>query len=93
VAEKRKMQVWMTKYALTSGIKRTWVEVAEGEGKYVYTVPKGQFDGRIQLKLGSTAFTTWPPALANAEQQRLKKIKSLKKKIAELEKMSFSGTP
>jgi hypothetical protein len=93
MATEKKMKVWMTKYALTSGIKVVWVEPPSPGSQYVYTIPKGQFEYKIQLRLGKTAFIDWPAAFDNAEQQRKRQIKALEKKLGALKKMEFSGTP
>lgn len=93
MATEKKMRIWMTKYALTSGIQHVWVTPHAEGSEYVYTIPESEFEYRIQLRLGVTAFVKWQDAFGNAEVQRMRKIKSLEKKLAELKKMKFSGSP
>lgn len=81
---------YMSKYALTQGIK-TMKCVDE------YTAEKGsgrhyaKFDGLgwFWFMVGKDAHETEAAAKAAAESMRLKKIASLKKQIAKLEVMKF----
>lgn len=80
------MKVWITKYALTSGILEREAEVCT--------------DSTISVK--GTGYCTvcfhgneWhksrESAIAKAEEMRKKKIASLKKQIEKLEKMEFKN--
>lgn len=73
-------KVYVSKYALTNGVR-----ILKVFNSYALAVP--QFvDG---LRLGREVHTTWTEALAAAEQMRTKKIASLRKQIAKLEKLEF----
>lgn|SRR5262249_42428611 len=78
----REMKVWITKYALTQGIKEMDVEVINNK-----MVAQGRhyFHGR-----GREWHRTREGAQAKAEQMRRDRIDSLKKTLAKLEKLSFS---
>ena len=82
------MKVWITKYALTSGITE---EITEDHGKdgmvkYGY--------GLMQHAYGEQWHYNRHEALLKAEEMRLKKITSLKKSIQRLESMNFiKGAP
>ena len=74
------MKVWITKYALTSGITRHDAESCDDDMvKY----------GRMQYAHGKEWHRSYENALLRAEEMRIKKIASLKKSIAMLEAMSF----
>lgn len=78
--------LWISKYALTDGIKS-----ADWDGKvadYGYVFPAGYCLG---FKFGRDAHETEAEAKQAAEKKRLAKIASLKKQIAKLEAMSFTG--
>lgn len=80
-----KVTVWVTKYALTSGVFEAEAEVVDGYG-YI-----GETNSlRLQVRIGVTAFFTRSEALANAKQQRDRKVKSLTKQIEKLKAMVFS---
>lgn len=75
--------VFVTKYALTDGINRG--------------VVKEWFDdGRVWVRglwnsLSPDEFATdWPAAVAQAEAKRIKKIASLRKSIAKLERLTWT---
>lgn len=74
------MKVWITKYALTSGIKEMEVEQSENFPDMVYD-RNDTYHGE-----GRDWHRTRESAIAKAEQMRLKKIESLKKQIAKYEK-------
>lgn len=75
------MKAFITKYALTSGIK-------EIEGRISRVSPKMFVSG-----YGSYHANEWhiyrASAIARAEEMRVSKIASLKKQIAKLEKLKF----
>ncbi len=82
--------VWVTSYALTSGIRKVEVESShtptmvcsiEGNGNLTET-----FHGE-----GTDWHRTEQGALDRAEVMRVAKIASLKKSIAKLEKLKFRG--
>lgn len=77
-------EMWVTKYALTTGIK-----------KYKGTLAYGEFFSvqRVGLfRAGKDAHETLETALLVAEKARTAKIKSLKKQIERLEAMQFKET-
>jgi len=74
------MRGYNIKYALTSGIRE--VEVHD-DGKYVYTTDRYP----MQLRVGETFFQDRGEAEAHAQQLARKKIASLKRQIAKLEKL------
>ena len=82
----KKLTVWMTKYALTTGVKEVEIEPIEEGSDYVYT-REGYLE--TQLVLGKTAFLDRKGAMINARQQCTKRIASLQRQIAALEKMKF----
>lgn len=91
VAEKRApIVVFTTKYALTGGIaeKRVAKHYSYDSRAHVYV----EGDTWTSYLLGRDAFDNLPDALANAEARRLKKIASLQKQIAKLEKLNFIAT-
>ena len=76
--------IWISKYALTGGIKQ-----CEWDGKisdYGYVFPKGI---RLLAKIGKDAHFTEQEAKTAAEDSRFRKIESLKKAIVKLEAMRF----
>ncbi|MFR3727660.1 hypothetical protein [Lacrimispora sp.] len=80
------MKVWITKYALTSGIKEMEVEQSEDFPDIV----KGKTWNDSYHGDGREWHRTYESAIAKAEEMRLKRIESLKKQIAKLEKKRFS---
>lgn len=80
------MKFFITKYALSSGITAAECEVI---GRYAYTVERY----RQQFIVGRDAFEHEADAIAAANAARTKKITSLKKQIAKLEKMTFEVRP
>lgn len=75
---------WVTKYALTQGIFRKDLERVQEEYASSHTPGEHYF-----LKIGVECFESQEDALIAAEAMRLKKIESLKKQIAKLEKIVF----
>ena len=85
------MKFWVSKYALSSGIREIDVE------------PDPAFPTMLIERSGSLAQSyhgdgrDWhrslEGAMAKAEEMRLAKIKSLQKQIAKLEKLSFGAKP
>lgn len=77
------MKVWITKYALTRGIQE--VE-AEHRGDDV-VLPKG--DGFWGVIAKPHWHESREAAVARAEEMRRKRIETLRKQIARLEKLMF----
>ena len=75
------MKVWITKYALTSGITDKEAEPCDKYGSIKY--------GPMQHAQRRQWHSNRSDALLKAEDMRLKKIASLKKNIQRLESMSF----
>ena len=80
------MKVWITKYALTMGIFEMKAEISKGGSGVRYASGK--------TAKGYPVFTrefaeTRDEALKVAEGMRKRRIESLKKSIAKLEKMEF----
>lgn len=82
--EKEKITAWVTKYALSSGIDRVEAEVCHyiNSGMITY--------GSHQVAHGNDWHRAPGAALQRAQEMRTKKIDSLKKNIAKLEKLTFS---
>lgn len=77
---------YLTKYALGGGIKAVPGKPSMIDPRYIDLDGYGAY-----YLLGSGVFETEAEAIANAEARRIKKIASLKKQIAKLEKMKFEG--
>ena len=81
------MKLFMTKYALSEGIKEVKESTAYA-GHYVDGVTR--LCGYLSsYRFGTDVFKTHKEAVLNAELRREKKIISLKRSIANLEKMVF----
>jgi hypothetical protein len=80
----KRMRVYITKYALTGGIKLVWGELfAEGRAvKYGKHFESAFGEGRQWHR-------TFEEAKKRAEEMREAKIASLRKAIAKLEKLEF----
>ena len=79
------MKVWITKYALTSGIKEIECEDCEnGAVKEIENPLPTFYHGE-----GKEWHRTKESAIQKAEEMRQKKIASLKKQIEKLEEMRF----
>lgn len=81
------MKIWISKYALSSGITEHECEPPRDGGAYVY--PGDPFTDYTSFTLGRDAHTTQPEAVKAAEAARVKKIDSLRKQIAKLENLTF----
>ena len=75
------MKVYITRWALTEGVMER-EGIIDGQRVYV----EGLF---IRFSIGDDVFLTPEEARQKAEEMRVKKIASLKKKIEKLEKMKF----
>lgn len=82
--ENEKITAWVTKYALTLGIKKV-------DGRINHTISSGMlcYSDR-ETAHGNDWHRTEAEAVARAEQMRLKKIESLEKQVAKLKKLSFT---
>lgn len=78
-----KFNVFITKYALSRGIEEKEVEDCFNIN------PTMVSSGGNNYYKGGEWFITRQYAIADAEKRRLKKISSLQKQIAKLEKMKF----
>lgn len=77
--------IWVTKYALTSGVFSVQAETRDDT--YYYSRP-GADSISQQFCLGEWHLSL-DEANAKAEKLRIKKIEALKKKITALEKLTF----
>lgn len=81
-------KVFITKYALTSGIKEVETKIHKSTFKdYSYYVRDSAYSFHY---IGKDAFLDKSEALNKAEDMRKKKIASLRKQIEKLEKLSFN---
>ena len=79
-------KVFITKYALTEGIKEIETDIRKNEvGNYEYVL----YGNHYFFHIGSDAFTDKSEALKKAEEMRQKKVASLRKQIEKLEKLSL----
>lgn len=85
--EDEKITAWVTKYALSTGIKIV-------SGRVCHSITSEAFaystNGFGAMAHGNDWHRTEAEAIARAEQMRLKKIASLEKQIAKLKKLSFT---
>lgn len=80
------MRVIISKYALTSGLYSVDASPGVSPGMVYYRVPGSMFE---QYAHGNDFHDDESEAIARADEMREKKILSLKKQIAKLEKMTF----
>lgn len=81
------MKVWITKYALTSGIFEVDAETCTSPSLMVVRKP-----GELTAYFHANDWhKSKEDAIARAEEMRAKKIASLRKIIAKLEAMSFDS--
>ncbi len=80
------MKLWITEYALTTGI----IE-AEGkvDGKFARVIIDGPWTSEASIMVPDW-HQTEAEAIARADRMRIKKIASLRAQIAKLEAMTFS---
>ena len=81
-------KVFITKYALTGGIKECELDVTLDDTNFKKKC-YGKFKGFSQGFYNDDFHLTIEDALKDAEKRRKKKIESLKKQIVKLEQMSF----
>lgn len=77
---------YVTKYALTTGIEKVKVISTSACGGYVKT---DEYPWSF-LKVGKDVFATKEEAITAATAMRDRKLASMRKQIAKLEKLSFS---
>lgn len=82
-----KIIVWITKYALTEGIQKRWVETYDDDDSMVKEVA-GQ-PGHGQYYHVNTWHLSESDAIKRANKMRDEKIKSMEKKIAALKTIKF----
>lgn len=82
-ADKEKTTIWITKYALTSGIEKVEAEIS-ASGETAFWGPFGSAYGE-----GKNWHRTEEEAKIRAEEMRKRKIASLKKSLVKLEKAGF----
>lgn len=80
------MRVWITKYALTTGIIEAEAEECEHD---MIRAHENSFCPSYYHKEGRDWHRTKESAIAKAEEMRQKKISSLKKQIKKMEDMKF----
>lgn len=79
------MKFFLSKYALTDGIKEAEGKVVKGDTVYA------KLDGYYSLfAFGKEAHETREAAVEAAETMRKRKIASLQKQIAKIEELDFS---
>ena len=80
-------KLWLSKYALSSGIKEVVAAQQYDPGQYI------RADGAWDIyKMDHEIHVTRAEAAKAAEAARIKKIDSLRKQIAKLEKLTFEVT-
>lgn len=77
-------KLWLSKYALSSGIKEVVADKQSDGHKYIRI--KGAY---VLYVMGREIHVTRAEAVNAAEAARTKKIDSLRKQIAKLEKLTF----
>lgn len=79
-----KQTVWLSKYALSSGVTEHQAEIRDGRA-----YPGAPFMSFVGFQMGRDAHETRDAAIAAAEVARKKKVASLKKQLAKLESLTF----
>lgn len=83
-------KIFITKYALTYGIKEIEAKITpfdrEGGKTAEYAREPGGYNSYV---IGNEAFRSLGEAKMKAEEMRKRKIESLKKQIAKMEKIKF----
>jgi len=79
-----KIKVWISKYALASGIAEHEAEI-KGDTAY----PGAPFMSFTGFVMGKDAHDSREGAVVAAEAMRVKKIASVKKQLVKLEKLRF----
>jgi len=84
------MKVWITKYALTTGIFEADIEQCDGQPTMV--VHRGQKTGACDCYYhgeGKEWHRTFKSAVSRAEEMRDRKVVSMRKQLAKLKAMTF----
>ncbi len=81
------MKIYITKYALTKGITEHEIAFTDSND-CVRVEPVGDYSYAFYLHKGEW-FDNLPEAIANANDRRTKKIKSLEKQIWKLRSLEF----
>jgi len=81
------VKVYVTEYALTSGVYRTEAEISKC-GRFASA--KNQFGLNTSYTLGKSAFFNLEEAKADFEKRKASAIKSAEKKIKKLKSLEFS---
>lgn len=79
-----KQTVWISKYALSEGIKALQADVRDGKA-----FPGPPFSEYVGFVIGKDAHLSQAEAVAAADVMAKKKIASLRKQIAKLELVRF----
>lgn len=83
--DEKTVTAWISKYALSSGVFSTKVRISEK-----FPNMASSAENSLQTFHGSDWHRTKEAALKKAEDMRVKKIDSIKKQLARLQKMDFS---
>lgn len=83
------VKVYVTEYALTSGVYRTEAEISEC-GRFARA--KNQFGLNTANTLGKSAFFTVEEAKKDFEKRKAFAIRSAEKKLQKLKNLEFSFT-
>jgi hypothetical protein len=83
------MKVWITKYALTSGIIEANAEQSENAADCLVLNYDRNGKSTIETVLISDCCVTRTEAVTLAEQMRQKKLASLEKQLERLKKLKF----
>jgi hypothetical protein len=90
MTETQTKMMWASKFALTSRIIELPVRFPDHTDQRAYDARPGS-NGWTSFKVGADIHETYAEAVTAAEAARVKKIASLKKQIAKLEKHDFSA--
>ena len=80
--------VWVTRYALSTGIMKYATGTTYAEGKGVAVRCEGAFNNQLLFR-GKDWHLSWEAALRRAEEMRDKKHASLKKQIEKIASLKF----
>lgn len=87
IPQNENRKIWVTKHALTSGIKEFEAVVHPDPKRGMAVYKNNGYDNYVH---GDEFHLDRVSAVAKAESMRLKKIESLDKKIRKLKKMKFA---
>jgi hypothetical protein len=85
------VKVWITKYALTHGIYDIEAELCKIDptGSMISDIKNTEYGGNYYHNEGREWHRDKESAVKRAEEMRIKKIGSLMKRIAKLQKLNF----